>query len=81
VLLRQPLEELACSETQVNPLLQFLTMGRRASETAREWFAQNRYHYLYLHGLSVEMAEAFAENLHKRIHGELGFAAHEARDP
>ena len=27
------------------------------------------------------MAEAFAEYLHKRIRGELGFAAEEARDP
>jgi 5-methyltetrahydrofolate--homocysteine methyltransferase len=62
--------------------LQVVTMGRRASEAAREWFALNRYQdYLYLHGLSVEMAEAFAEYLHKRIRGELGFAADEARDP
>jgi 5-methyltetrahydrofolate--homocysteine methyltransferase len=62
--------------------LQVVTMGRRASEAAREWFAQNRYQdYLYLHGLSVEMAEAFAEYLHKRIRGELGFAGEEARDP
>jgi 5-methyltetrahydrofolate--homocysteine methyltransferase len=30
--------------------------------------------------LSVEMAEAFAEYVHKRIRGELGFAAEEARD-
>jgi 5-methyltetrahydrofolate--homocysteine methyltransferase len=61
--------------------LQVVTMGRRASEAAREWFADNRYQdYLYLHGLSVEMAEAFAEYLHKRIRGELGFAAEEARD-
>jgi 5-methyltetrahydrofolate--homocysteine methyltransferase len=62
--------------------LQVVTMGRRASEAAREWFAENRYQdYLYLHGLSVEMAEAFAEYLHRRIRGELGFAAEEARDP
>jgi 5-methyltetrahydrofolate--homocysteine methyltransferase len=62
--------------------LQVVTMGRRASEAAREWFAQNRYQdYLYLHGLSVEMAEALAEYLHKRIRGQLGFAADEARDP
>src|SRR5439155_4905528 len=62
--------------------LQVVTMGRRASEAAREWFADDRYQdYLYLHGLSVEMAEAFAEYLHKRIRGELGFAAEEARDP
>lgn len=61
--------------------LQVVTMGQRASEAAREWFAENRYQdYLYLHGLSVEMAEAMAEYLHKRIRGELGFAAEEARD-
>ncbi len=61
--------------------LQVVTMGRRASEAAREWFAENRYQdYLYLHGLSVEMAEALAEYLHRRIRGELGFAAEEARD-
>ncbi len=61
--------------------LQVVTMGRRASEAAREWFAQDRYQdYLYLHGLSVEMAEALAEYLHRRIRGELGFAADEARD-
>jgi 5-methyltetrahydrofolate--homocysteine methyltransferase len=62
--------------------LQVVTMGRRASDSAREWFAQNRYQdYLYLHGLSVEMAEALAEYLHRRIRGELGFAGEEARDP
>src|SRR5262249_31228740 len=61
--------------------LQVVTMGRRASDVAREWFAENRYQdYLYLHGLSVEMAEAFAEYVHKRIRGELGFAHEEARD-
>jgi len=61
--------------------LQVVTMGRRASEAAREWFAENRYQdYLYLHGLSVEMAEALAEYAHKRIRAELGFAAEEARD-
>jgi hypothetical protein len=54
--------------------------GWRASEAAREWCAENRYQdYLYLHGLSVEMA--LAEYVHKRIRGELGFAAEEARDP
>jgi hypothetical protein len=73
--------DLASNERDVIAL-QVVTMGRRASEAAREWFADNRYQdYLYLHGLSVEMAEAFAEYLHKRIRGELGFAAEEARDP
>jgi 5-methyltetrahydrofolate--homocysteine methyltransferase len=61
--------------------LQVVTMGRRASDVAREWFAENRYQdYLYLHGLSVEMAEAMAEYVHKRIRAELGFAGDEARD-
>jgi 5-methyltetrahydrofolate--homocysteine methyltransferase len=61
--------------------LQVVTMGARASEVARQWFAADRYQdYLYLHGISVEMAEAFAEYVHKRIRGELGFAAEEARD-
>jgi 5-methyltetrahydrofolate--homocysteine methyltransferase len=36
--------------------LQVVTMGHAASETARQWFAQDRYQdYLYLHGLGVEM--------------------------
>ncbi|MBV8118574.1 MAG: methionine synthase [Alphaproteobacteria bacterium] len=62
--------------------LQVVTMGRRASDAAREWFADNRYQdYLYLHGLSVEMAEALAEYVHRRIRAELGFTAEEARDP
>ena len=61
--------------------LQVVTMGPRATEVAREWFGENRYQdYLYLHGLSVEMAEAMAEYTHKRIRAELGFASEEARD-
>ncbi|MBU6508162.1 MAG: cobalamin-dependent protein, partial [Alphaproteobacteria bacterium] len=61
--------------------LQVVTMGHGASEVARQWFADNRYKdYLYLHGLSVEMAEALAEYLHQRIRAEMGFAGEEARD-
>ena len=61
--------------------LQMVTVGQRASEIARDWFADNRYQdYLYLHGLSVEMAEAMAEYVHKRIRAELGFAAEDDRD-
>jgi 5-methyltetrahydrofolate--homocysteine methyltransferase len=60
---------------------QVVTMGPKASETAREWFEGNRYQdYLYLHGLGVEMAEAMAEFVHKRIRAELGFAEEDARD-
>jgi len=61
--------------------LQLVTIGQRASDVARDWFADNRYQdYLYLHGLGVEMAEALAEYVHKRIRAELGFAAEDARE-
>ncbi len=61
--------------------LQVVTVGQKASDTARLWFEDNRYQdYLYLHGLSVEMAEAMAEYTHKRIRAELGFAAEDDRD-
>ncbi len=61
--------------------LQVVTMGQRAADVAREWFGDDRYQdYVYLHGLGVEMAEAMAEYVHKRIRSELGYAAEEARD-
>jgi 5-methyltetrahydrofolate--homocysteine methyltransferase len=61
--------------------LQVVTVGSRASDTARAWFNDNRYQdYLYLHGLSVEMAEALAEYIHTRIRAELGYAAEDDRD-
>jgi 5-methyltetrahydrofolate--homocysteine methyltransferase len=61
--------------------LQVVTVGQKASDMAREWFEENRYQdYLYLHGLSVEMAEAMAEYVHKRIRAELGYAEHDDRD-
>ena len=61
--------------------LQVVTVGQKASDVAREWFEENRYQdYLYLHGLSVEMAEAMAEYTHKRIRAELGFASEDDRD-
>jgi 5-methyltetrahydrofolate--homocysteine methyltransferase len=54
--------------------LQAVTIGQHASDTARQWFAADRYQdYLYLHGLSVEMAEAMAEFVHAGIRAELGF--------
>lgn len=60
--------------------LQVVTMGQHASDVARQWFAENRYQdYLYLHGIGVEMAEALAEYIHKRIRSELGYAAEDAR--
>jgi 5-methyltetrahydrofolate--homocysteine methyltransferase len=61
--------------------LQVVTVGQKASDIARVWFDDNRYQdYLYLHGLSVEMAEAMAEVTHKRIRAELGFSGEDDRD-
>ncbi|MBR0644362.1 methionine synthase [Plastoroseomonas hellenica] len=61
--------------------LQIVTVGQKASDIARDWFEDNRYQdYLYLHGLSVEMAEAMAEYVHKRIRAEWGFAQEDDRD-
>ncbi|MDE2583658.1 MAG: cobalamin-dependent protein, partial [Rhodospirillales bacterium] len=87
---RQPKEDGECIADFVRDVddaerdvigLQVVTMGTRASDVARAWFEENRYQdYLYLHGLSVEMAEAMAEYVHKRIRAELGFAAEDDRD-
>ena len=61
--------------------LQAVTVGQHASEVARAWFDADRYKdYLYLHGLGVEMAEAMAEYVHKRIRAELGFGHEDARE-
>jgi len=52
-----------------------VTIGARASEETARLFAEDHYQdYLFLHGLSVEMAEATAEYWHRRIREELGFA-------
>jgi 5-methyltetrahydrofolate--homocysteine methyltransferase len=87
---RQPKEDGDCIADMVRDIddeqrdvigLQVVTMGQQASDVAREWFEDNRYQdYLYLHGLSVEMAEALAEYVHKRIRAELGYASEDERD-
>jgi 5-methyltetrahydrofolate--homocysteine methyltransferase len=61
--------------------MQVVTVGQRASDVAREWFAADRYNdYVRLHGLGVELAEALAEYVHKRIRAELGFGHQDTRD-
>ncbi len=58
-----------------------VTVGARASEVTHELFAANKYSdYLYLHGLSVETAEALAEYWHKVIREELEIAGEDAPD-
>jgi 5-methyltetrahydrofolate--homocysteine methyltransferase len=61
--------------------LQVVTVGQRASDVAREWFAADKYQdYLHLHGFSVEAAEGLAELIHKQIRAELGITGDDARD-
>lgn len=61
--------------------MQVVTAGQKVADVARDWFTNNRYQdYLYLHGLGVEMAEACAEYVHKRIRSELGFGHEDDRD-
>jgi 5-methyltetrahydrofolate--homocysteine methyltransferase len=51
-----------------------VTMGPVASAREKELFAANKYRdYLFLHGLSVEMAEGLAELWHRRIREEWGY--------
>jgi len=53
--------------------LSCVTVGAEASVRTRKLFEANEYsEYLYLHGLSVETAEALAEFWHKRMRQELG---------
>src|SRR5712692_9099479 len=55
--------------------LSLVTMGARASVETQKLFEAGEYtKYLYLHGLSVETAEALAEYLHKKMREELGIA-------
>jgi 5-methyltetrahydrofolate--homocysteine methyltransferase len=56
--------------------LSLVTIGARASVETQKLFEAGEYtKYLYLHGLSVETAEALAEYHHKLMRGELGIAA------
>lgn len=55
--------------------VQAVTIGKDASDYTKQLFEANHYQeYLYLHGLSVESAEALAEYWHKVIREELGIA-------
>ncbi|MFB3812764.1 MAG: methionine synthase [Terriglobales bacterium] len=59
--------------------LSLVTIGSKASrETHRLFEAGDYARYLYLHGLSVETAEALAEYQHKLMRQELGIAGDDA---
>jgi 5-methyltetrahydrofolate--homocysteine methyltransferase len=55
--------------------LSLVTIGPKASAETQRLFEGGEYtKYLYLHGLSVETAEALAEYHHKKMREELGIA-------
>ncbi|HOW59011.1 MAG TPA: methionine synthase [Candidatus Omnitrophota bacterium] len=57
-----------------------VTMGKRAAEMEKKLFEENKYiEYLYLHGLSVEAAEALAEYTHALIRRDMGIHGQDRR--
>ena len=59
--------------------LSLVTIGPKASLETQRLFEGGEYtRYLYLHGLSVETAEALAEFLHKKMREELGIAGEDS---
>jgi 5-methyltetrahydrofolate--homocysteine methyltransferase len=61
--------------------LSLVTIGSKASiETQRLFEGREYTKYLYLHGLSVETAEALAELHHKKMREELGIAGEDAAE-
>src|SRR5215469_7798351 len=59
--------------------LSVVTIGSRASSETKKLFDAGEFtKYLYLHGLSVETAEAVAELFHKNMRQELGIAGDDA---
>src|ERR1700757_1261211 len=61
--------------------LSLVTIGAKASVETQRLFEGGEYtKYLYLHGLSVETAEALAELHHKKMREELGIAGEDATE-
>jgi len=59
--------------------LSLVTIGPKATQESQRLFESGEYtRYLYLHGLSVETAEALAEYHHKKMREELGIAGDDA---
>ncbi len=61
--------------------MQAVTIGEKISEYTKRLFEDANYRdYLFLHGLSVESAEALAEYWHKIVRTELGIDGSDARE-
>ena len=59
--------------------LSLVTIGPKATQESQRLFENGEYtRYLYLHGLSVETAEALAEYHHKKMREELGIAGEDS---
>lgn len=59
--------------------LSLVTVGEKASVETQRLFEAGEYtRYLYLHGLSVETAEALAEYHHKKMREELGISGEDS---
>jgi len=59
--------------------MMIVTIGGLATPRIQEIYKSNEYtDYLYLHGLSVETAEALAEQWHKRMREELAIAGQDS---
>ncbi len=60
--------------------LSLVTIGPKASVETQRLFESGEYtRYLYLHGLSVETAEALAEYHHKKMREELGISGEDSQ--
>lgn len=60
--------------------MQLVTMGHQASEFSQQLYEKNAYSdYFYFHGLSTELAEAYAEMMHARIRKELNVHQKDAK--
>jgi 5-methyltetrahydrofolate--homocysteine methyltransferase len=81
---RQEYGDFLCLSDYVEPLkdgvpvdyvgLMAVTVGHEVTKACNKLRAENKYQdYLFLHGLGVESAEAFAEFFHKRMRAEWGF--------
>jgi 5-methyltetrahydrofolate--homocysteine methyltransferase len=56
-----------------------VTVGPKVTEVCNELRAANKYQdYLFLHGLGVESAEAFAEYFHKQLRAEWGIGGNDS---
>ncbi len=81
---RQDYGDFLCLSDYVEPLkdgapvdyvgLMAVTVGHEVTKACNALRAENKYQdYLFLHGLGVESAEAFAEFFHRRMRAEWGF--------